>query len=272
MKIMEKEAASSGTLFHFTKSLENLIGILEKDFLPRYCLEEMSVSGAIDRSGKDSMAFPMVCFCDIPLSRLREHLDLYGGYGIGLTKEWGMLKGISPVTYVHEESGSYRVFQGIWDKLRELNDLREKDSQNNKKRFDSFEELVEFASYMKPCEGHMFRDGGFVQKNFYEEREWRYVPHLVGKSFEKNSKVLVRLTKEDYLDSIKLELANRVLGFSEKLDFSPPDIRYLFVRNESEILPFVKSVEGIKGTKYSPNTVRLLTTRIMSSDRISLDF
>lgn len=35
----------------------------------------------------------MVCFCDV-----------YGHYGIGLTKEWGIRNGVSPVLYPYDQS------------------------------------------------------------------------------------------------------------------------------------------------------------------------
>jgi Putative abortive phage resistance protein AbiGi, antitoxin len=46
----------------------------------------------------------IVCFCDLPLSNLSEHLNFYGNYGIGLTKEWGIGKGINPVIYLSQAS------------------------------------------------------------------------------------------------------------------------------------------------------------------------
>ncbi len=46
----------------------------------------------------------MTCFCDLPLSNTYKHLEEYGGYGIGLTKDWGKSKGLSPILYVHDNS------------------------------------------------------------------------------------------------------------------------------------------------------------------------
>ena len=55
--------ARSESLFHFTKSLDFLKGILQNGYQPRYGLEDTSLLGRHDYIG-----YPMVCFCDIPMS------------------------------------------------------------------------------------------------------------------------------------------------------------------------------------------------------------
>ena len=65
---------SPDSLFHFTPSLDNLLGILDKTFYPRYCYEKFELSRHMTHSiewiKKIDAALPMVCFCDIPLSQL----------------------------------------------------------------------------------------------------------------------------------------------------------------------------------------------------------
>ena len=83
---------SSNSLIHFTPKKEYLVGILENNFKINYCVEEIftekySMSGA----------FPMVCFCDIPLSEITAHMFNYGDYGIGLKREWIISNGLNPV-------------------------------------------------------------------------------------------------------------------------------------------------------------------------------
>jgi hypothetical protein len=49
-------------------------------------------------------AIPMVCFCDLPLSLIKKHVEEYGGYGIGLNKTWGVKNGVAPVIYTHSRA------------------------------------------------------------------------------------------------------------------------------------------------------------------------
>ena len=88
-----KETISSNSLFHFTNSAERLVGILKHTFRPRYCLEDLRMfTTSLDEDEEGSwleLAIPMVCFCDIPLSKIKHHLTFYGNYGIGFDKRMG---------------------------------------------------------------------------------------------------------------------------------------------------------------------------------------
>src|SRR5438552_2629153 len=105
-------AESANTLFHFT-GVRALKGILRNGFYPKYRKENLSV--ATPRISKYKNAYvPMVCFCDLPLSRIRQHIDFYGEYGIGMRKEgWGIERGISPIIYLPVQSYSSIQFQNI---------------------------------------------------------------------------------------------------------------------------------------------------------------
>ena len=74
---------SASTLFHFTGTFDNLCGILESNFHPHYCYERLpELFPMADRTYIDYAA-PMVCFCDLPLSQIKEHIEDYGSYGLG---------------------------------------------------------------------------------------------------------------------------------------------------------------------------------------------
>src|SRR5260370_37777432 len=101
------ENISSNVLFHITPRLSYLKDILSSGFHPRYCPEYIIGADqdlAASRREIPSQAAPMVCFCDLPLSLIGRHLREYGQFGIGLTKDWGMKHGVTPVFYTHRES------------------------------------------------------------------------------------------------------------------------------------------------------------------------
>ena len=94
---MKVKHLSANTLFHFTKTHENILSILENEFYPNYSLEDWK-----PLSGKTHpIAIPMVSFCDIPLSQISNHTKHYGNYALGLKKEWGIKNKINPVLYTY---------------------------------------------------------------------------------------------------------------------------------------------------------------------------
>ncbi len=92
-------AVTSDTLFHYTSTLANLINILKEKFKITYCYEQYFLNGI-----RSVSYYPMICFCDIPLSQAKEHIRSYGPYGIGLTKAWGIKNRLNPVAYIDEHS------------------------------------------------------------------------------------------------------------------------------------------------------------------------
>jgi hypothetical protein len=86
----------SSSLFYFTKRMDLVNSILRNGFYPRYCLEDIRCL----REYQDYLLYPMVCFCDIPISRIAEHTAFYGEYGLGLINEWGLKNGLLPVIYM----------------------------------------------------------------------------------------------------------------------------------------------------------------------------
>jgi len=104
------ETISSHALFHFTRSIEALKGILKNGFFPHYCPEytiDRHDRAAAAKGRHPSRATPMVCFCDLPLSLIGKHLEEYGHFGIGLDKKWGIKNGVAPVIYTHSRAKTH---------------------------------------------------------------------------------------------------------------------------------------------------------------------
>jgi len=71
---------SSNSIIHFTNSSDNLKGILQNNFKIKYCSELIEIVDSFH------YAAPMVSFCDIPLSEVKNHIGKYGTYGLVLQK------------------------------------------------------------------------------------------------------------------------------------------------------------------------------------------
>ncbi len=99
---------STSSIFHFTNDKEKLKGILKTNFKVSYCKETLQFNneGFI-------MHIPMVSFCDIPLSKAKNHIKSYGEYGIGLNKSWAVKNGLNPVLYFEIDSNLSDSFLSV---------------------------------------------------------------------------------------------------------------------------------------------------------------
>ncbi len=189
----------SSTLFHFTKSIDYLKSILSEGLEPRYCLEDSRYLG----HGQDHIGSPMVCFCDIPISRLSDHTSFYGDYGIGLTKNWGLKNKVEPIIYSTDTGAVPDVIKYLLS-IVEFDD-KEKDDLLNR----NFNRLI---PRVKPLEGRMVVGGEFIEKDFYQESEWRFVPDDFHMAFEDKDEFQEKL--DEYNDLVK----------QHTLKFTPSDI------------------------------------------------
>lgn len=243
---------SANTLFHFTREYDTLIKILKSKFYPRLCLEKR-----LWETGDFKWAIPMVCFCDIPLSNIAQHTKKYGNYAIGIKKTWAIKQGVTPILYVHENSGF--IEQGR-DALNWSLELNEKEGTHSTERLA---QVMSMFFMMKPYEGKQIINGKKQIVRFYDEREWRYIPPI-------GVSVLNFLTDAEYQEKEKRDKLN---SYNEKygVTFNPDAINYIIVEKEDEIVPLMHELYTIKGD-FPHKSVELLMSRIISMDRIREDF
>ncbi|QIL38095.1 hypothetical protein G7074_01655 [Pedobacter sp. HDW13] len=236
---------------HFTNSADSLKGILKEGFKVKYCLENV-----VTPNGALHYSIPMVSFCDIPLSEMKEHITKYGGYGIGLKREWAQANGLNPVLYIDSQStlgagfhsSFYAMFNGKM--IADLTDLEYK--------------IVDVIRYMKNYEGELIR--GEVNNSSYrfaDEKEWRYVP-----SRELAGQILLKgavLTEE------KKSQLNANIGHL-RLKFEPKDIKYIIVNDESEINEFIASLREAFANSAPLLEIERLYSRITTTEQIMTDF
>lgn len=108
----------------------------------------------------------------------------------------------------------------------------------------------------KPLSGQMLIGGKAVEKDFYQENEWRYVPA--------NYDIFFREDLEANRDEKNAELEKHTLAFL------PSDVKYIFVKTDSEIPAIVDFIQNNLG-HWPLNEIKILTSRITSLETIAQD-
>jgi len=254
---------SANTLFHFTNKLENIKNILTHNFCPRYCLERL---GFLSNEEFD-VGIPMICFCDIPLSQISDHVATYGNYAIGLKKEWAITNKISPIIYLHDDSKTNQILIKLVQDA--LSDDNNKLAKSKKVDLESISNFLDILFYCKTYKGEMWRDGKIIDDvTFYNEREWRYTPNIF--EMETNDIPCVLDIKE-YENGMKRNKNNKKLSRFQ-ISFTPTDIKYLIISKEEERIEMVEMVEKIKGHHFSKEDLMILKSKVISVDQILQDF
>lgn len=248
-------AISTTSVIHYTSKLENLKGIISKQgFKIKYCSEEIIFSEQI----KCEIAFPMVSFCDIPLSEVKNHIDSYGSFGIGLTKSWAKRSGLNPVLYIEKDSHLTKQFgtqyQRVLDQYK-----TEKEDEN------LLNEHFSILSYCKNYEGKLVY--GRINTDsyrFYDEREWRYIASedtllgansfLANENYQKNK------------DIFNAHLENLLLPFNFD------DISYIIVDVEDDIPEVLACLNSTYEDICTTKQLKILSTRIIAKNQIYNDF
>ena len=152
---------------YLRKAIKNLA------LYPRYFEERLDY---LEIPERESITFPMLCFCDIPLSKVGLHMKNYGQYGIALNKHSCLKKDIQPILYVNRQSRFCHDFATA---------LRKAFSSNtpiNPEWIELPNALLEQLLYTKPIDGFMRRndDKPLNRFLFQDECEWRYIPQDLG--------------------------------------------------------------------------------------------
>ena len=243
--------ARTKTLFHFT-SLDNLLRILQEGFWPKYSLEDVAwLDGGVAR-----LAWPMVSFCDIPISRVREHTEFYGSYGIGLCRERWRATGLNPLLYVSPDSILKNSLRELLLEVRRNPDPRSKTN------------AMIVLAHCKPLEGLAGVNGELRKKDFYSECEWRFAPWVEGSG---GGSYGFLMKEEVFRDERALKEANDERRKDGRLSFEPADVRYLLVKSVEDVPTLVRCI-NTELASYSPDVLDVLKTRITVLDEICSDF
>jgi len=242
---------SSNSIIHLTQTKTSLKGILKNGFDIHYCRETIELGDA-----KFNIYVPMVSFCDIPLSNIKEHIVKYGKFGIGLTKEWAIKNKLNPVLYL--EGGSllsHSVDTVILDALSEGNVSTWTDEQKC---------AADILRYIKNYQGNLIRKGkSKANYRFSDEREWRYVP-----SFTEKCKMFT--SKSNYnTKAAKHKIDSGLVDIN--LSFELNDIKYILVKNDKDIHDLIDTLRHVVWDGVTGKEIDRLTTRIFTTEQIKSD-
>lgn len=249
---------SANVLFNFMRELDYLKLILtNKAIIPRYYEETVEY---LELSNLKRFAFPMTCFCDINLQKLIPHVKFYGYYGIGLDKKWGIRKGVQPIQYINKSSKLKEDFSHVFsiaiDKISEENiELRE---------FSNY--LLTNLLFLKPLHGEMFRDKSYVQRNFHDEREWRFVPDM-----NRCSDLPLTVPQNQLNPKAYSSYSDGIKKYPELwLNFEYDVIKYLIVHDSHDRRELIKFIT--ENNKIDEIEKSILISKILVFDEIEEDW
>lgn len=244
---------STDTLLHQTE-FENLRQILiNKFFKTSYCKETFDCKASkMSPSKGNKFVFPMICFSEIPISSLHNHLYRYGNCIIGMKKEWAIFNRMNQVHYYQKESF-------LMDSLIEIYNRYyfEVMERNNKTEdiLDVFHHLeyqiIHSKNYSGEVETNNYKDNNYF---FSEEKEWRCVP--------KNIKRGVTLSiLPAIFDKKKAYFQNKIGKI--KLPFELSDIRFLILDSENQKEEIIQLLHKLDSSCH---------VNIFTNDEVKLNF
>lgn len=248
-RIVPPPKVSASSLFRFFKKADYLFESLENTALiPRFYEERIDYL----KVAQSKVAYPMVCFCDINMHLLASHVDFYGKYGLVFSKEWGCKNKIQPIHYINPDSPLCDDFSTAFCKAL---DQKEDSVSSNY--------LLSHMVYMKPLSGKMLRDGKDIDRVFYDEREWRYIPSAIGRTD------IPCVILEEYL--YMQERWNKALKKRPEtwLRFEPSDIRYIIIEGAYDFDAICSVIGKVATTDRIKNQ---LLSKIIIWDDIKEDF
>lgn len=263
---------SANTLFNFMPRFEFLEkALIEKAMFPRFYEENINYLGlSFGDEQVERVAFPMLCFCDIKLHSLSDHMDGttgndgYGNFGLGLDKSWCIEKGIQPVDYINDKSSECESLSKVLNMGTDLLYSEEFEEEHN----NFFDYLLEKITFTKPLYGEMKKGERNIQKNFHDEREWRFVPEPLENSeldFFYNN-----VTKPNHMNNAFLNNYSDTLNLYDEylLKIESDAINYIFVKDEEYLEKLLKIISK----HYDLEEAMRLSSKVVVYDKIRRDW
>lgn len=231
---------SSNILWHQTKK-DVLMKILkQKRFLYSYSLEYINYDDTFFE-----LAVPVLSLCDIPFADISDYLTKYGGNSIGLSREWGIKHGITPVIYCEKTSPL-------------LIKIGQDYSENNK--LSNF--YWEILSHIKNHEGSLPKYN-YKNYRFYDEHEVRIIPTVKNLT---DIKEKLYLSKDEYKKYKSRNKNSSIVSDILSVPFDYNDIKYFILKDEDSINEIKKILT--KEIDLSQNRISFFTISQVKADFI----
>jgi hypothetical protein len=157
------QSLSKKNIIHFTGCIQNIESILkDKGFRMKYCQEEFSFAN----STISAAVHPMVCFSSHSQRELKSLEITYGRYGIALSKDWALRKGIHEVLYLEKNSIPAKALAALW---------QARQGKNGDLPVNLRQPVIQIKCFVKNATGKN-KKAGMNEFDFRAENEWRYVP------------------------------------------------------------------------------------------------
>ena len=162
-------------------------------------------------------------------------------------KNGGEKNNLQPIHYLNEQSQYTRYFSEIVEQVLNTDNVS-----------DAYvDDILDRLCFIKPLRGIMKRKNKKetgeeieieFQKNFHDEKEWRYVP---GREAVRNTNI-ERVVANQYL--LEMDINSRLSTRQyEKLWllYNYEDIRYIIVPNASERIDFINTILNIPEEQFT---------------------
>ncbi|MBQ8422446.1 MAG: hypothetical protein IJX11_09325 [Bacteroidales bacterium] len=237
----ERTNISSQTLFHFTSSYN----VIEKILSPSsgQKISGFKFSKIYEKIAGTKLAYfvDSISFCDIPLSMVKNHVNWYGAYAIGIKRSALKILGASPVFYSHSKT----------DRIPH---------NSNSNSIEFFKSSPWFTSRLKQVYGkQVFENDGelyFKNRKFYNEREWRIVGNI-------EQMEVVSYKNESELIQYRKQIAPSYLP---NVEVAIDDIEYIILEKSTDLPNFVSFVS----THY-PTLQNEFLTKVLLYDKLKND-
>lgn len=236
---------SSNVLWHMTKKDAFFCILKSKQFRYSYSLEK-----AFPSKDMKGIAFPMISMSDLPFSEIATTKWTYGDYAIGLSREWGVKNGFSPVWYCN-------VGSRVWLQLSKM--VYESATHDDKGYFGMGMYLMSNVKFVQAPLISPKRK--FKNYRFYDEREYRLVPYIT----ETDDEGIPPYILEEQYEEFKKANGSSMLGFGVSFEYS--DIKYLIVNSESNI----DEVKKILSKDGSFSNILIVTKKDVMEDFVGIE-